>query len=153
MALVQTVLVCGGGALFPGLCARLGEEIRALARAANEGGEGSAISRLGAPEGYSWARAMVFGRGDSDQAAAEASSGRRGDGGLCVMRAPIARNLLLWTGASIMACLTGVAERSLTSEQYVARGGRIPDWMSVSPSDWLFSAPPSATRASAGVPQ
>ena len=68
-------------------------------------------------------------------------------GGLCVVKVPVRRDALLWTGASIMGCLGGVAERSLTSEQYHARereGAPLPDWMSVSPADWLFEAVPVA---------
>lgn len=145
-ALVQNLVVSGGGALFPGLCARLAQEIRSLAGASEAQGRGGAATGLGDPQGYAWARAVISGGG----AEREAAGGARG---LCVVRTSVPRNLLLWTGASIMAGLAGIGERSLTGEQYLARGGRMPDWMSASPSDWLFSAAPSATRALAGAPQ
>lgn len=132
---MQNVVVAGGGALLPGLCARLGEEIRALALGADDSGNQAAASRLEISERYAWGRAVVSG-----QAGAE---GERK--GLCVSKVPVRRDALLWTGASIMACLAGLGDRSLTSEQYLAReGGRLPDWLSVSPSDWLFEAAPAA---------
>ncbi|CAM9505612.1 unnamed protein product [Ectocarpus sp. 13 AM-2016] len=128
-ALVQNVLVAGGGALLPGLPARLAQEIKALATAA-------AAPPLGNSEGYSWARAAVCGD----------------PGGLCVVRVPVPRDHLVWTGASIIASLGGIADRSLTCEQYLARrgegGGRLlPDWMSVSSADWLFEGGGAAAAA------
>lgn len=73
--------------------------------------------------------------------------------GLCVVQVPVRRDQLVWTGASIMASLDRrVAEHSLSIEQYLGKdegaaagpgeegGGRLPDWMSVSPGDWLFGA-------------
>ncbi|CAM9888406.1 unnamed protein product [Pylaiella littoralis] len=112
-ALAQNVVVAGGGALLPGLCARLAEEVEALAAAAAPG--------AGNPEGYAWARAVVLG----DRYHHNHQGGGRG-GGLCVVRVPVRRDQLLWTGASIMASLPRIADRSLTSEQYLApmrRGG------------------------------
>ncbi|CAM9874224.1 unnamed protein product, partial [Ectocarpus fasciculatus] len=133
-ALVQNVLVAGGGALLPGLPARLAQEIEALATA--DADAASAVPPLGSPEGYSWARAAVCGD----------------PGGLCVARVPVRRDNLVWTGASIMASLGGIADRSLTCEQYLARrgegGGRLlPDWMSVSSADWLFEGGGAAAAA------
>ncbi|CAM9393485.1 unnamed protein product [Ectocarpus sp. 4 AP-2014] len=132
-ALVQNVLVAGGGALLPGLPARLAQEIEALATAA---ASTAAAPPLGSSEGYSWARAAV--RGDP--------------GGLCVVRVPVRRDHLVWAGASIMASLGGIADRSLTCEQYLTRrdegGGRLlPDWMSVSSADWLFEGGGAAAAA------
>ena len=191
-ALAQNVVVAGGGALLPGLCARLGEEITALARGSGGGGSGGGGSTggsrgdsesgikgvvgVGKPEGYGWARSAVFGEGGSDRGGGGGDSGSvsggagggdsdgggrggggdsgsssvgggGGRGGLCVVKVPVRRDVLLWTGMSIIGCLGGVAERSLTIEQYHARereGARLPDWMSVSPSDWLFEAAPVA---------
>lgn len=158
-ALVRNLLVIGGGALLPGLCARLGQEIRSLVTVTQATETPTDTATLGKPEGYSWARAVIMGetgvggrRSASDDSAASGGDGAEGRG-LCVVRPPtgVARHLLLWTGASIMASLGGVTERSLTSEQYLARVG-LPDWMSASPSDWLFSAPPpSNARLTSGV--
>lgn len=209
------MVVAGGGALLPGLCARLAEEIKALVAPAADTG-------LGNPQGYAWARAVVSGEnyrrsgaggsGSSSAAisaagaaAAEEELGGGGSGGtgggggtgLCVVRVPVRRDELVWTGASIMASLPRIADRSLTSEQYLdpssstsssrvgrgrgravggggdkdkdkdkdeeeegevgfggnsatgrGGGGRLPDWMSVSPTDWLFEA--TTTTAVAG---
>ncbi|CAN0402273.1 unnamed protein product, partial [Hapterophycus canaliculatus] len=135
-AVAQNVVVAGGGAMLPGLCARLAQEIEALtadpgARAGAGAGAGAdaAPARAGSG-GYSWARAC--------------------GNGLRVVKVPVRRDHLVWTGASIMASLGGMAQRCLTSEQYLARdaggaegggGGRLPDWMSVAAKDWLFEAP------------
>lgn len=158
-------MVVGGGALLPGLCARLGQEIRSLAKSPNPAVSTSSSSSTGE---YAWARAAISGEASSSGIGAVSSEGAGrvdGDGkGLCVVRCPagVERSLLLWTGASIMATLGGVNERSLTTEQYLTRSGgvaggggggaaRLPDWMSISPSDWLFSAPPAAIGFSANV--
>lgn len=136
--------------MFPGLCGRLGEEIRALALGTGDSGS-QASQGVGNPEGYAWARAVVAGDGDGDRGeeGSNSSGGGRGGGaggGLCVVKVPVRRDVLLWTGASIMTSLGGVGERSLTNEQYLAReGGHLPDWMSISPADWLFEAAPVAT--------
>lgn len=147
-ALVQNVVVAGGGSLLPGLCARLGEEIKALAAfdasgaSTGGGGGGGGLGdgqstgtpagwAVGNPQGYAWARAVVC--------SGDGGSVDGGDRGLCVSRVPVRRDLLLWTGASIMGCLGGIEGRSLSREQYLARHeGRLPDWMSLSPADWVF---------------
>lgn len=181
------MVVAGGGALLPGLCARLAQEIEALATTAPDtdpsGGDAAPVGSSSGG-GYSWARACVTGHeepgsssssssyGDAGGGNAQTSAGgekekedsgsgsgeqkeRAGRTGLCVVKVPVRRDLLVWTGASIMASLTGgIAQRCLTSEQYLSRaaaaegggpvggggGGRLPDWMSVSPADWVFEA-------------
>lgn len=176
------MVVAGGGALLPGLCARLATEIEALTAAAT-GAVADADADLNGSGGYAWARACVTGHHQPEEPDSSTSGGDRGGSsrarttattvgeaggrerqegsgsgrGLCVVRVPVRRDLLVWTGASIMASLGGIAQRCLTSEQYLARaaggavedgegGGRLPDWMSVSPADWVFEAPaPVAT--------
>lgn len=142
---MQNVVVAGGGAMLPGLCARLGEEIRALVRGSRQG----PASGLGNEEAekYSWARAVVSGEGGVGASAEGSSSsdgsggGRNRWGGLCVVKVPVRRDHLLWAGASIMSCLNGIEERSITSKEYLKRdGGRLPDWMSLSSADWVFEA-------------
>lgn len=138
---------------MPGLCARLAEEIRALAapRASDAGdaGTGAPSAGIGKSEGYAGARAVVSGaagRGDDGGGNEEGVSQE----GLRVVRVPVRRDILVWTGASIMASLDGLGERSLTSERYLAReGGMLPDWMSVSSADWVFES--AATVAAASV--
>ena len=127
---MQNVVVAGGGGLVPGLCARLEEEVRALA--------------AGGYYEYAWARAAVFGEGggeESDVVEDAAGDSYADRGGLCVVKVPVRRDHLLWTGASLMSsCLGGdvLGKRSLNGEQYERGGGRLPDWMSVSSSDWVF---------------
>lgn len=131
---MQNVVVAGGGAMLPGLPARLGEEIVALARGSTHEGVHS--------EDFSWAKAVVSGEeegGDSDSIESGGGRGRNRRGGLCVVKVPVRRDHLLWAGASIMSSLNGIEERSITSKDYLKRdGGRLPDWMSLSSSDWVF---------------
>eukprot|EP00903_Cladosiphon_okamuranus_P014802 g13710.t1 len=180
-ALAQNVVVAGGGAMLPGLCARLAQEIRALALASPSPGVADAVAPTappppppGNPGGYAWARAVISGdehldengdgeRGDvrgqhgggdvgegegegvTQQGGEEAGAGAGAGAGLCVVQVPVRRDHLVWTGASIMASLDRrVAEHSLSLERYLGKGdggaARLPDWMSVSPGDWLFEA-------------
>lgn len=135
---MQNVVVAGGGAMLPGLPARLGEEVMALARGSRHGPD-SGLRNEEAEE-YSWARAVVSGEG-GHSASTESEGGRNRWGGLRVVKVPVRRDHLLWAGASIMSSLNGIEERSITSKDYLKRdGGRLPDWMSLSSADWVFEA-------------
>ncbi|CAM9989817.1 unnamed protein product, partial [Phaeothamnion confervicola] len=111
-ATVGNVLVVGGGAMLPGLCARLGEELRATATTATAG-EPSELE-MSAP---GTKKATESATADTPAAALMATTASATAAnevpplgaaaavlhGACVSRTPFARSLLTWSGASLMA--------------------------------------------------
>eukprot|EP00638_Chattonella_subsalsa_P016370 CAMPEP_0117820428 /NCGR_PEP_ID=MMETSP0949-20121206/2457_1 /TAXON_ID=44440 /ORGANISM="Chattonella subsalsa, Strain CCMP2191" /LENGTH=393 /DNA_ID=CAMNT_0005659371 /DNA_START=6 /DNA_END=1187 /DNA_ORIENTATION=- len=118
--LLSNIVVAGGGAMIPGICGRLSEEIRSVLD------DDSVLSE--------YERKQL-------------SCMRPALSSTCISSVFLPRNLLVWCGTSILARLEELVEASLLPQGYTDAGERMPDWLSISSSDWLFHSPNKAKNA------
>jgi actin-related protein len=102
-AMLTNVFLVGGTAMIPGLPQRVVDELRDALENDNE---------------YSSLASSILAKATGEETAD-------------LMPTYFPRNMVSWIGGSIFAATESARSMSMSAQEYVAKGHRLPDWLSV----------------------